>query len=282
MSGAYLLFHASFRAAAEAGGRLVWACKVGCSEKNAMLRALAQGGVEPAEVGLLILTDQPFLLEKMLHAALRARGQAYTQAHGREWFVTSPQDFLAVFESLSLPDGLRTTVVHPPFADLAELSKAYPPKPVPSHPIVVASPVPAEGPHGPHGPLQCQACLHCFARPSCLRKHLKSGSCKGVPLLECAVCRGVFPNLDAKYKHRTRAKCVPWQPPVEAPAQAPPQAGAPVAPVAPAVPATTTTTNNVTGSVGIQVTIHYYGKESVDALKVDPAFIKSIKELLEA
>ena len=275
MSGVYLLYFPSVRAAALAAGLVVWPCKGGCSEKSAWHRAVSQGAMEPVEVGLIILTDQPFLLEKMLHAALRARGQAYTQAHGREWFVTSPQDFLEVFESLSLPDGLRTTVVLPPFADLAELSKAYPPKV--RVPIAAAAPVPEEG---PHEPLQCQACLHCFARPTCLRKHLNSGKCKGVPLLECAVCRGVFPNLDAKYNHRARGKCVPWQPPVEAPAQAPPQAGAPVAPVVPAVPATTT--NNVMGSGDMHVTINYFGKEPVDTLMASPAFIKSIKELLEA
>ena len=278
MSGAYLLFHASFRAAAEAGGRLVWACKVGCSEKNAMLRALAQGGVEPAEVGLLILTDQPFLLEKMLHVALRERGQAYTQAKGREWFVTSPRDFLAVFESLSLPDGLRTTVVLPPFADLAELSKAYPPKArEAAAPPPVAAACPGEG---PRDPLQCQACLHCFSDPSCLKKHINRARCKGAPVLECAVCRGVFPSSKAKYNHRARGKCVPRQAPLEDPAQAPPQAGAPVGPVAPVVPATTT--NNVTGSGDIHVTINYYGKEPVDTLMASPAFIESIKELLEA
>ena len=110
-----------------------------------------------------------------------------------------------------------------------------------------------------------------------MKKHLRYGRCKGVPLLECAVCRGVFPNLDAKYKHRVRGKCIPWQPPVEAPAQAPPQAGAPVVPVVPA-----TTTNNVTGSGDIHVTINYYGKEPVDTLMASPAFIESIKELLEA
>ena len=164
MPGVYMFWYRLVREAAESSGRFVWACKVGCSRRNAMQRALSQGGMDQVVVGLLILTDQPLLLEKWLHSALSARGQAYTEAQGREWFVTSPDNLLEVLESLRLPDGFRRTVVPSPFTDLAELSKAY--APTPSPPQGVASPPSVASPR-----YRCDICGYSTDRKSNLANH---------------------------------------------------------------------------------------------------------------
>ena len=107
------------------------------------------------------------------------------------------------------------------------------------------------GPPAPANPLQCGVCLHNFSSSSNLTRHLETEKCKGPPEYSCPRCSRPFASREGKKKHLYRG-CVP-----------PPQVEARVAvaidaPVAPA--------------------INPFGRESLDALTADPAFVASIED----
>ena len=58
----------------------------------------------------------------------------------------------------------------------------------------------------------CQACKHVYSSAKELRRHLRSGKCRGVDPLTCPTCYKRFASADSKYQHVRRVRCVPSEP----------------------------------------------------------------------
>lgn len=56
-------------------------------------------------------------------------------------------------------------------------------------------------------PLQCPSCMHKYYNTTSLKRHLKSGVCRGCHKLTCAECGMQFKNKQDKYHHKVRGKC---------------------------------------------------------------------------
>ena len=64
------------------------------SERDPLLRILSQGATampEAPRIGLIIKTDQAFMMEKALHYILALKGKR-VESPGTEWFLTNPAE----------------------------------------------------------------------------------------------------------------------------------------------------------------------------------------------
>lgn len=70
-------------------------CKIGYSRHDAVERVEQQIKTalpERPEIGLIIKTDDGYLLEQALHAILKLKHRQVDDAPGKEWFLTSPDE----------------------------------------------------------------------------------------------------------------------------------------------------------------------------------------------
>jgi len=98
-SSVYLYYLPSYRIRAEERGEHSWPCKIGRSEQDPLQRVLAQAGTalpEKPVVAVLLRTNYSAALEKAFHGVLTLRGLAVRDAPGVEWFLTSPDEFVAL------------------------------------------------------------------------------------------------------------------------------------------------------------------------------------------
>jgi prophage antirepressor-like protein len=116
MAGLYLYWYPCYRAEDD----VIWPCKVGMSERNALARALRQSATATPEmpvVGLLVLTDGKHAheLERKVHGVLHDRGQAVDTSRGCEWFRTSPDDLASIIVLLKT-ELAKVNILKPPFS----------------------------------------------------------------------------------------------------------------------------------------------------------------------
>jgi len=102
-SGVYVYYYGAYRNLAEGKGETVWGCKVGRSDRDPMLRILAQGTTampEKPSVALLIRTDTPAALEMAIQSVLTVRGKRLPGALGAEWFATNPREIESIYKTI--------------------------------------------------------------------------------------------------------------------------------------------------------------------------------------
>jgi hypothetical protein len=100
---AYLYYLPTYRILAESNGEKLWPCKVGRTGQDPLTRILSQAATalpEKPHVAIIIHTDQPAVLESTLHGALTLRGRLIEDSPGSEWFLTNPDEVLALAQSL--------------------------------------------------------------------------------------------------------------------------------------------------------------------------------------
>jgi hypothetical protein len=81
-----------------------WPCKIGMSTGSAIDRVNHQVKTALPEkpiIGLIVKTDDAYLLEQALHAILRLKKRE-TNAPGKEWFNTTPAEVLCLCETLRM------------------------------------------------------------------------------------------------------------------------------------------------------------------------------------
>jgi len=95
-SGNVYLYY--FRAYREPG-KNAWPCKIGYTGRDPQLRILAQAAAalpEQPYVALVIRTDDPRSLEGAIHSVLDVRRRKVENSPGKEWYLTSPDEVLAI------------------------------------------------------------------------------------------------------------------------------------------------------------------------------------------
>ena len=58
----------------------------------------------------------------------------------------------------------------------------------------------------------CLACKHVYSCGEALRRHLRSGKCRGVDLLTCPTCHKRFATPGSRRNHVNQVRCVPSEP----------------------------------------------------------------------
>ena len=98
-SAIYLYYLPTYRTMAENNGQSVWQCKIGRTDRDPLNRILAQAGTALPEkpcLALIVKTKHPIYMENALHSVLKLRGQHIKNSPGSEWFLTSPDEVLAL------------------------------------------------------------------------------------------------------------------------------------------------------------------------------------------
>ena len=100
----YLYYLPTYRRYAESLGAPHWPCNIGRTEDEVTARVSQQIGdqlPEKPQIALILKTDNCRTLEKKIHDALKRKGKHIQDAIGKEWFLTSPSEVLAIYQSIS-------------------------------------------------------------------------------------------------------------------------------------------------------------------------------------
>ena len=103
-SSVYLYYFESYKELANLKGEKSWPCKIGMSERDPVLRVLSQAATALPEtpiIEFILKTDQPNLLELIIHSILKIRGKHIEQSPGKEWFNTSPTEILEIVKFIN-------------------------------------------------------------------------------------------------------------------------------------------------------------------------------------
>lgn len=95
----YLYYLPTYRSRAEERGEDRWPCKIGRTDQNPLQRVLSQAATALPErpvVFVAFRTKYSAALEAAFHNVFRLRGLAVQDAPGTEWFLTSPQEVVAL------------------------------------------------------------------------------------------------------------------------------------------------------------------------------------------
>lgn len=90
----YVYYYDTYKEHAENRNNDKWACKVGMTQGDAVMRVYSQAKTSCAEtphIGLIIRTNEPVKLEQALHKLLRNSGSQIQDSMGKEWFKTTPE-----------------------------------------------------------------------------------------------------------------------------------------------------------------------------------------------
>jgi len=84
---------------AEESGENRWPCKIGRTDQNPLQRVLSQAATalpEKPVVAVVFRTKYSAALETAFHSVFTLRGLAVRDAPGTEWFLTSPDEVVAL------------------------------------------------------------------------------------------------------------------------------------------------------------------------------------------
>lgn len=103
----YVYFNPSDAEIAKLKGETKWACKVGRTATLPVEARIIAQNIKTAfsrhpEIGLVILTDNCQLMEKIIHSGLEYISAKMVESIGCEWFVTNPEKIADWFESFEV------------------------------------------------------------------------------------------------------------------------------------------------------------------------------------
>jgi len=84
---------------AQSQGKNRWACKIGRTDRDPLLRILSQSSTALPEtpfIEFVIKTQNSNLLEAAIHSVLQIRNQHLKNSPGYEWFETNPDEVLEI------------------------------------------------------------------------------------------------------------------------------------------------------------------------------------------
>lgn len=96
----YVYYYPTYKEMANIKSESAWRCKIGYSEKSTEIRIKGQSATtvpEKEEIGLVIRTDYPNLLEHAIQFVLKCRGRWEKESPGKEWFLTSPTEVAGIY-----------------------------------------------------------------------------------------------------------------------------------------------------------------------------------------
>jgi hypothetical protein len=95
----YLYYLPTYRTRAQERGEKRWPCKIGRTDQNPLQRVLSQAATALPEkpiVAVAFRTKYSAALETAFHSIFTLRGLAVQDAPGTEWFLTSPEEAIAL------------------------------------------------------------------------------------------------------------------------------------------------------------------------------------------
>lgn len=94
----YVIYSTAMRIEAILNKRDVWPLKVGKTNNlQRRLKQLSESGPNSLCVGLVMYTNNPYVLEQYIHAALTERGQSLKIAGRKEWFRSNLHQIQSIF-----------------------------------------------------------------------------------------------------------------------------------------------------------------------------------------
>jgi hypothetical protein len=100
-SAVYLYYLPTYQSNSKSQGRNTWACKIGKTNRDPLQRIISQASTalpEKPKIAVIIKTDNPHVLEQAVHSILTYRNKQIETALGKEWFDTSPDEFLQIVQ----------------------------------------------------------------------------------------------------------------------------------------------------------------------------------------
>lgn len=101
----YLYYYPRDKKLGQSNSKQIWECKVGMTESSVNSRVKSQSTTniyESPEIGLIIQTNTPRELEKVIHGILEMKGRRVeTSGNGKEWFMTSPTEVAGIYTILN-------------------------------------------------------------------------------------------------------------------------------------------------------------------------------------
>ena len=96
----YLYYFEEHKVDAESQGKHEWQCKIGKADKDpeGRIRRQTSGTPVPPRIAFLLRTDQHVKLEGAIHRILDLRGRHLEKAQGDEWFLTSPDEVMEIYD----------------------------------------------------------------------------------------------------------------------------------------------------------------------------------------
>lgn len=100
----YVYYYPAYKQLALYEGQDYWYCKVGRTSRNLFDRIYAQstGLPEKPIVALVINCDNSTAVESVIHKILTLNGREVTDAPGKEWYLTSPEEVKTLYEQNQL------------------------------------------------------------------------------------------------------------------------------------------------------------------------------------
>ena len=100
----YVYYYPAYQRLAEYANTPFWPCKIGHTvQYNPNNRIIPQVGTaipEYPEIGLIIRTDNPSHIERLIHGILKALNRHIENAPGTEWFLTNPNEVEGIYNNL--------------------------------------------------------------------------------------------------------------------------------------------------------------------------------------
>ncbi len=100
----YLYYYPAYAELARLKGEKSYRCKIGMTTYDHKQRFSYKVKSEEPEhrtISLVIKTDFPADLEKILHMMLRIAGKQLDDAPGREWFYTNPEEIVEIYNNMA-------------------------------------------------------------------------------------------------------------------------------------------------------------------------------------
>ena len=95
----YCYYFATYKMLAQSQGKSRWACKIGRTDRDPLLRILSQSSTALPEIPFIefvIKTKNSNLLETAIQSVLQIRNQHLKNSPGFEWFETNPDEILEI------------------------------------------------------------------------------------------------------------------------------------------------------------------------------------------
>lgn len=99
----YVYYFPIYRKFARIQGKNYWHCKIGMTTKDVFDRIYSQTGTcypEKPFLALIINCDDALKLEKTVHNILTMNNKQIKDAPGKEWFLTSPEEIISIYNSI--------------------------------------------------------------------------------------------------------------------------------------------------------------------------------------
>lgn len=99
----YVYYYDVYCELAKINGETSWPCKIGRTDYNPIQRIIGQAGTcypELPHIALIIYCDDSNALEAVFHNIMKVKGLWMTDAPGKEWFITSPDEIKAIYASV--------------------------------------------------------------------------------------------------------------------------------------------------------------------------------------